>query len=75
MKHYLKSFIIKVSDLLKEGGKSDTLYFEHKISPEISGLNKEGVSGKIILRSLHQDSLFITLEDLSCKLEDVCDRC
>lgn len=70
-----KNFIIKVGDLLKEWGKVDTLTFEEKTTSALPNLNKEGISGTIVLRSLNQDSLYVNLENISCTLEETCDRC
>ncbi len=70
-----KNFIVKVGDLLQEGGKSDSLDFEGKITWELPNLTKKGIAGTIVLRSLNQDSLYVTLENITCELEDICDRC
>lgn len=70
-----KNFIVKVGDLLQEGGKSDAFDFEWKLSWQLPGLTKKGISGTVVLRSLNQDSLYVTLENISCELEDICDRC
>lgn len=39
-----KNFLIKVSDLLKEAGKIDTIDFDKKYSEQLSSLTKEGIS-------------------------------
>lgn len=70
-----KSFVIKVGDLLKEGGKSDTIEFEWKQSLELPELDKKGIKWTISIKSLNQDSLYVNLENILCNLEDKCDRC
>lgn len=70
-----KNFIIKAWDLLKEWGKVDSIDFENKMTSELPNLNKEGISGSILLRSLNQNSLYVSFENISCTLEETCDRC
>lgn len=70
-----KNFIIKVWDLLKEWWKVDTIEFEEKTSSDLPHLDKKWISGSILLRSLNQDSLYVSLENIYCKLQEICDRC
>lgn len=70
-----KNYIIKVGDLLQEWGKNDIIEFDSKISSQLSNLSQEWISGTVILRSLNQDSLYISLKDVTCFLEETCDRC
>lgn len=72
MKH--NGFEIKVSDLLN-GKITDTLSFEHQKLSEIKNLTEEGVSGTVTLQSLDHESLFVTIDELSCSVSEVCDRC
>jgi len=39
-----KNFTVKVSDLLKEAGKTDTLDFDHKTTDQLSNLTDQGIS-------------------------------
>jgi uncharacterized metal-binding protein YceD (DUF177 family) len=70
-----KKFLIKISDLLNETGKSDEIAFEQKLIEEIPNLTKEGVSGSLTIQSVGADSLLGTLHDVSCSIEDPCDSC
>lgn len=70
-----KSFVIKVGDLLKEGWKSDSIEFEWKSTSELPELDKKWISWTVVLKSLNQNSLYVSLEDILCNIEDTCDRC
>jgi uncharacterized metal-binding protein YceD (DUF177 family) len=70
-----KSFIIKVWDLLQEGGKSDSISFSKKISQHLPHIDKDGISWTVVLNSINQDSLYVLLEDIHCSIEEQCDRC
>lgn len=70
-----KSFVIKVGDLLQEWGKSDSIEFKWKITKELPGLDNKWISWTVVLRSLNQDSLYVSLENIECNLQDTCDRC
>jgi uncharacterized metal-binding protein YceD (DUF177 family) len=70
-----KSFVIKVGDLLQSGGKEDTIEFEWRTISELVWLDKQGISGVVVLRSINQDSLYVSLENISCVLDETCDRC
>ena len=70
-----KSFVIKVGDLLQEWWKSDSIEFEWKITKELPELDNKWISWTVILRSINQDSLYVSLENIVCNLEDICDRC
>lgn len=72
MKH--NGFEIKIADLLKTKA-TDTLSFENKMLPELPNLTAEGVSWTVVLQSLDQDSLLVTLENVEGKLEEICDHC
>jgi len=70
-----KNFIVKVWDLLKEWWKSDSIVFEKKATSELPNLSEKGISWTIILRSLNQDSLYVNLENISCEIKEICERC
>lgn len=70
-----KKFLIKISDLLNETGKSDEIAFEQKSIEEIPNLSKEGVAGTLTIQSVGIDSLLGTLHDVTCRIEDPCDSC
>ena len=70
-----QNFHIKVSDLLKRAGQTDEVIFEHKFSNWVENLTKNWINWKIILRSLDKDSVSVTLENVSCQVDDVCDIC
>jgi len=70
-----KNFVIKVWDLLKEVWKQDEMTFEKKFSDKIENLGSEGVSWTVIMQSLYDDSIYVTLKDVKCKLKDTCDSC
>ena len=72
MRH--NGFEIKVSDLLNSK-ITDTLSFENQHLSEIENLTPEGVSGSLTLQSLDHKSLFVTINQLKCSLEDSCDHC
>ena len=70
-----KNFLIKVSDLLKEAGKIDTIDFDKKYSEQLSSLTKEGISWTLTFRSLNQESVYATLTNVVCVLNETCDTC
>ena len=55
-------FQVKVSDMLK-AKVTDQLSFENKMLEEIS------------LQSIGKDSIFATIDNLSCMVSEICDRC
>jgi len=71
----MTKFKIKISDLLKEPGKSDTLTFEEFFPEQLHNLGPNGIKGSLILVSLDDSTIMVTLENISCELEDFCDRC
>lgn len=72
MKH--NGFEVKISDLLN-GKITDKIVFENKKISEIKNLTDKGISGTVFLQSLDQDSLLVTIDELSCAVEETCDRC
>lgn len=68
-------FIINVWDLLISAGKKDTIHFENEPIEEIEYLTSDGVSGDILIQSYDQNSLLVTLHDVSCTLHEPCDKC
>lgn len=70
-----KNFDIKVSDLLRNPWKTDQISFKKKISDKVQNLTKDWIRWKVNLRSLDKTSLSVTLNDLSCRVDDVCHAC
>lgn len=70
-----QKFAIKISDLLNQTGKVDELHFEKKFLSELPDLTKEGISWTFVIQSLNETSLYGTLKDVKCTLNDVCDSC
>ena len=70
-----KKFLIKIADLLNETGRSDEMEFDHKTVDALPTITAEGISGKISMQSVNEDTLLCTLTDVHCTLEDVCDSC
>ena len=68
-------FIINVWDLLISAWKRDEISFENEQIQEITNLTKDGISGTIVIQSYDQNSLLVTLHDLSCTLHEPCDKC
>jgi len=71
----MKSFEIKVSDLLNNPGQVDSLKLDHLISQRIPNLTKDGISGKLTLQSINDTTILVTVYKLSCKISDTCDKC
>jgi len=70
-----QKFLIKISDLLNETGKSDEIAFENKFVDQIPNLMEEGIAGTLTIQSVGSDSLLGTLHDVTCRIEDPCDSC
>ena len=70
-----QKFLIKISDLLNETGKSDEIAFENKFVEQIPNLMEEGIAGSLTIQSIGSDSLLGTLHDVTCRIEDPCDSC
>jgi len=68
-------FIINVGDLLLSAWKRDEINFEKEMIPEVEWLTKQWISWKILIQSFDKESLLVTLEDVSCTIEEPCDRC
>lgn len=67
-------FQVKISDML-QSKVTDTLSFENKMLKEVPNLTQEGVSGQVTLQSLGKDAIFVTIDELSCSVTEICDRC
>lgn len=72
MKH--NGFEVKISDMLKSK-VTDTISFEQKMISGLPNLSPDGVTGSITLQSLGKDSIFASIEDLECVMQETCDRC
>lgn len=69
------NFDIKIADLLKKVGKTDTVHFQNKRSDQLKNLNDEGISGTISLQSLNDNAVYTTLDQVNCSIKDICDTC
>lgn len=67
------SFVIKVSDLLKTPGSTDTIDFENLYSDIVPGLTEQGISGHIFLQSLNEDEILVEISDISAQIKDTSD--
>ena len=45
-----KKFLIKISDLLNETGRSDDISFDHKFVEQFPTVTEEGISGTLSLQ-------------------------
>ncbi len=70
-----KKFLIKISDLLNETGKSDEIRFEKKSVEQLPNVTAEGISGSFTIQSLNSESLLGTLHDVHCEIQETCDSC
>ena len=68
-------FVIKIADLLKEGGRSDTISFRNKPLNDLPDLSPEWVSWTLTLRSLNNEAIYADLEHVNCQLNEFCDTC
>lgn len=68
-------FIINVWDLLLSAWKRDEISFENEMIESLDALIKEWIKWKVIIQSFDQNSLLVTLQDISCTLHEICDRC
>ena len=68
-------FIINVWDLLISAWKRDEISFKNEFIDNLENLTKEWISGDIIIQSYDQNSLFVTLNDITCTLNEPCDKC
>jgi len=64
---------IKISDLLRNPGKEDTLVFEKKFLPDMDAITDDGISGNIIVKALDRYSILVTLENLHADINDISD--
>lgn len=74
MWHSNKAFQIKISDLLNDR-QTDRISFENKMLSLLPELSSEGVSGTLLLQSLDEHSIFVTVEELRCQLLEQCEQC
>lgn len=70
-----KKFLIKISDLLNETGKSDEIAFDGKLLEQLPNLTEKGIAGTLSIQSVGADSLLGTLHDVTCRIEEICDSC
>ena len=66
-------FIIKVGDLLRNPGQSDTVVFNNLLLEDVKNLNSDGVSWSILLQSVGDDTIRVVIQHLEAVLDDVCD--
>jgi hypothetical protein len=70
-----KKFLVKISDLLNETGRSDDISFDHKFVDQFPTVTEEGISGTLSLQGVDENSLLGTLQDIHCQIDETCDSC
>ncbi len=68
-------FKINVWDLLLSAGKQDKISFENVLIEEVPTLKEPWISWDVAIQSFDQNSLLVTLEDVTCTLHEPCDKC
>ncbi len=68
-----RSFVIKVSDLLKTPGGKDEIEFEGLITDKLQGLTKEGIKWIVELQALNDKTIYVTLLHVAAKVNDKSD--
>lgn len=68
-----RDFVVKVSDLLKNPGQTDIIEFEWISTSKIKGLTELGISGTVQLQSVNDETVLVTLEDISCEVSETSD--
>lgn len=67
------TFVIKISDLLKNIWTSDVIEFAWVISNKIHWLTEEWISGEVHLQAMNDRTIFVTLRFIEATLEDISD--
>lgn len=67
-------FKIKVSDLLLDIWKKDTVFFENKKSKQLKKIT-EWINGEVVIQSLDKQSILVNLKKITSNIEDKCDKC
>jgi len=70
----MKTFELKVSDLLNTPGSTDTVSFEGLHNDQITNLS-DTISWEITLHSLSESIILVTIKNIKTKLKENCDRC
>ena len=68
-------FKINIWDLLQSAGKIDQIDFKNETINDIKNLSKKWIDGSVLIQSFDQDSLLVTLENLTTDIEEPCDIC
>lgn len=71
----MQYYKIKVSDLLHAPGSKDEIELKDLIISRIEGLTEKGIQGTILLESLSDDSVNVTMDNIQCEINDICDTC
>ncbi len=69
------TFKINVWDLLQSAGKIDQVSFKNEKIDNINFLSDDWISWDIMIQSFDQDSLLVTLEDITATINEPCDIC
>ncbi len=67
-------FIIKVSDLLKNPWQKDNIKLNDLYLEDLPNMNS-WLSCELELESLNDEMLFVTVKNLKCSVNEICDRC
>ncbi len=69
------TFTIKVSDILLHSWSSDTAVLQNIFSTKIPWLQKEWISGNILLENLNKSEIMVSLNTIEIEIMSICDRC
>lgn len=70
-----QSFIIKIADLINQPWKKDEMFFEKKFTDQLPNLDENWLAWSVLLQSLDKNSILVSLIDVKCVLDDICDVC
>ncbi len=70
-----QSFIIKIADLINQPWKKDEMFFEKKFTDQLPNLDENWLTWSVLLQSLDKNSILVSLIDVKCILDDICDVC
>lgn len=70
-----QSFIIKIADLINQPWKKDEMFFEKKFTDQLPNLDKNWLTWSVLLQSLDKNSILVSLIDVKCIMDDICDIC
>lgn len=73
MKDY--DFKIKISDLLQQPWRQDTLFLKNKFSTKIPQLSNKGITCELHIIWLDEKTLLLTIKNCTATLDYSCDYC